>query len=290
MKARRSLIGTALAAVISVALSGCAGGATGVPVDLEELETPAAIVEVTSIGALGDSVTLGINACAEPGRCTASSWATGDDPAVASVALRAGKVSGTFPKVVNKAKDGGTVADALARVDEIITEQPGLVLLLLGGNDVCKGSLDEMTTPEDFRTSYSALLSQLHTGIPKVQILAMSIPDLHRIWEIGHDNGRAVRVWDQSPSCRNLLGDAQVTDAAAEERRDAVARRNAELNAVIQELCTSAVGCVGDGGALFGYEFEPDEISTIDYFHPSVAGEAVIADLAWTAVQKAGTQ
>ncbi len=63
-----------------------------------------------------------------------------------------------------------------------------------------------------------------------------------------------------------------------------------EYNAVIQELCTIDAGCISDGGALFEYQFEPEEISSIDYFHPSVAGEAVIAEIAWTALEKANAQ
>ena len=71
-----------------------------------------------------------------------------------------GEVAGEFPEVVNAAKDGGTVADALARVDDVVAAQPDLVLLLLGGNDVCGGKLDDMTSAEDYRTSYAAILEQ----------------------------------------------------------------------------------------------------------------------------------
>ena len=288
MRIKQTSIALTVAA-IAIGLAGCAAPAAA-PVELDDLETPPAVATVTAIGALGDSISLGVNACAEPGRCLASSWASGDDPAVASVALRVGQVSGEFPEVVNAAKDGGTVADAVARVDEVIAAQPELVVMLLGGNDACDASLDGMTSVENYRTSYSALLTQLRTGIPDVRILAMSVPDLGRLWEIGHVNSAAVDVWDESPSCGNLLGDAAATDAAAVERRDAVLQRIEEYNAVIQELCTIDAGCISDGGALHEYQFEPEEISSIDYFHPSVAGEAVIAEIAWTALEKANAQ
>ncbi|QKJ20286.1 SGNH/GDSL hydrolase family protein [Microbacterium hominis] len=287
---RRALTALTAFAVSAALLIGCAAAAPEPgPVDLSEIPAAPGLSDVTVVGALGDSISLGVNACAEPGHCSAASWATGDDPAVGSVAMRIGEVAGAFPEVVNKAKDGGTVADALARVDEVIAADPGLVLILLGGNDVCDADVSGMTTVDNFRIAYGNLLAKIHEALPDTQILAMSIPDLYRLWEIGHVDATAVGRWDQSPSCRNLLGDAQAIDEESVARRDAVALRTQELNAVIAEVCTAEVSCVSDGGAVYAYEFAPDQISSIDYFHPSVAGEQAIAELAWNALQEAAT-
>ncbi|WP_342001743.1 GDSL-type esterase/lipase family protein [Microbacterium sp. LWH7-1.2] len=268
-------------------LTACAAAPLPEPVDLAELETSPGIGDVTTIGALGDSMTLGVNACAEPGRCMAASWATGDDPAVGSIAMRVGAASGAVPETVNSAKDGGTVADAVARVDEVIAARPQLVVVLLGGNDVCDADVDGMTSVDDFRASYTALLAALSEGLPDARVLALSIPDLYHLWEVGRDDEGTRQIWDSSPSCSNLLGDAAATDAAATERRDAVAARTVELNAVIAEVCAADSACTSDGGAVFDYEFSPAEISAIDHFHPSVAGQQVIAEIAWNALVEA---
>ncbi|WP_431801926.1 SGNH/GDSL hydrolase family protein [Microbacterium sp. bgisy203] len=278
----------ATAIVLAAALGGCTSApAPRSSVDLSGMPSAGAD-DIDVIGVLGDSVSLGVNACGEVGRCGAASWASGDDPSVASVALRVASVTGDAPKVNNRAKDGGTVADALdVRVDEVIGSQPDLVLVLLGGNDVCKGDLDSMTPVDTFRAEYSELVARVHDGAPDARILALSIPDLHRLWEIGHEDPKARDVWNSSPSCRNLLGDANDMSPAAEERRAAVTMRNQELNSVIADVCTSELSCTTDGGALYTYPFERDEISSVDYFHPSALGQKAIAQMAWTALEEA---
>lgn len=40
--------------------------------------------------------------------------------------------------IINKGKSGDTTASALSRVDEVIAEDPGVVIVLLGGNDVLR--------------------------------------------------------------------------------------------------------------------------------------------------------
>ena len=141
--------------------------------------------------------------------------------------MRIGEVAARFPDVVNAAKDGGTVADALARVDDVVAGQPGLVLLLVGGNDLCGASVDDMTSVDDYRTSYSTILSQLSSEIEGVKIVALSVPDLHHLWEVGHDNAAAAQLWDKAPNCKNLLSDAQATDPATRgaTRRGRAAQR-----------------------------------------------------------------
>jgi len=291
MTRRRSRVAVLATLALALVLAGCSGGQPNPdPVDLGDVATPGAVSSVTSVGALGDSVTLGVNACDEPGWCPARSWATGDDPGVGSVALRIGAATGTFPETENAAKDGGTLADGIGNADDVIAADPQLVLLLLGGNDVCSRDMDTMTSVDDFRTGYTTLLTKLSTELPDATLVAMSIPNLYMVWELGHQQDAAVDVWAKSSSCRNLLGDPRATGQEDVERREAVATRNAELNQVISEVCTSDLNCTYDDGALFDYKFAPEEISSIDYFHPSAVGEAVIAEMAWDVVVEAMSQ
>jgi lysophospholipase L1-like esterase len=281
---RRGRVGGAIVALLATALlAGCASGAASAP-DLEALEPPEAAPEVATLAILGDSMSLGVNACDEQGQCAAASWSGGSDPAVGSVAMRLAAASGVVPDVVNAAKDGGDVQDALDRLDEVIEAQPQLVTVLLGGNDACGPTLDDMTPTADYEAGLGALFGRLNVEAPDATILVMSVPDLHRLWEIGHDNQQAVALWNSSPSCKNLLGDADDASPEATARRDAVAARVDEYNAAIVRACAAAQGCIDDGGAVFAYDFSPDEISGIDFFHPSVAGQRAIAEIAWTAL------
>ena len=253
--------------------------------DLTELEPPAAAAEVAALGILGDSMSLGVNACGEQGQCAEVSWSGGSDPAVGSIAMRLAAASGVEPEVVNAAKDGGDVEDALSLVDEVIQAQPQLVTVLLGGNDACAPTLEEMTPAADYEAGLTALFGRLNAEAPDATILVLSIPDLHHLWEIGRANAQAVQAWNSSPSCSNLLGAADDDSAEADARRDAVAARVDEFNAAIVRACAAAQQCIDDGGAVFAYDFSGEEISGIDFFHPSIAGQRAIAAIAWNALE-----
>jgi lysophospholipase L1-like esterase len=281
---RARIARTILAALAVTVLAGCAP--TAAAPDLEELEPPAAARAVETLGIIGDSVSLGVNACAEQGQCAAASWSGGSDPAVGSIAERLAAASGVEPAVVHAAKDGGDVEDALALVDEVVAARPQLVTVLLGGNDACAPTLDEMTAAADYEARLAQLFARLNAEVPGATILALSIPDIHYLWEIGRSNGRAVQAWNSSPSCKNLLGSADDDSAEATARRDAVAARVDEYNAAIERVCAAAERCVGDDGAVYDYRFTTDELSAIDYFHPSLAGQRAIAEIAWGALER----
>jgi lysophospholipase L1-like esterase len=274
---------TILALVAVGILAGCA--ATAAPVELDGLETPSAAPDVATLAILGDSMSLGVNACADQGQCFAASWAGGTDPAVGSIAERLAAASGVEPAVVNAAKDGGDVADALGLVDEVVQADPQLVTVLLGNNDACAPSLDGMTPTTDYEARLTELFGRLNAEAPDATILALSVPNLQHLWEIGHGNARAVQLWNGSASCKNLLGSADDESAEANARRDAVSARVQEYNAAIERVCAVTERCLDDGGAVFAYAFTADEISAIDYFHPSIAGQRAIAQIAWDALE-----
>ncbi|GAA1962240.1 SGNH/GDSL hydrolase family protein [Agromyces allii] len=279
------ILAAALAVLAAVALAACTPSAAAPP-DLTEIAQPTTAPTVATLGILGDSVSLGVNACAEQGQCAQASWSGGSDPAVGSVAARLAAASGTEPDVVNAAKDGGDVEDALGLADEVVAAQPELVTVLLGGNDACAPTLDEMTSTADYEARLGQLLARLNTDLPGATLLVLSVPDLHHLWEIGRGDATAVQAWNSSPSCKNLLGSADDDSAAANERRDAVAERVVEYNAVIEEVCAAAERCIDDDGAVYAYPFTTEEISSIDHFHPSIAGQRVIAEIAWQALEK----
>jgi hypothetical protein len=52
---------------------------------------------------------------------------------------------------------------------------------------------------------------------------------------------------------------------------------------VLGEVCARYAGCRFDGNAVFNFDFARSDVSTRDYFHPSLAGEAKLADVTWRA-------
>jgi hypothetical protein len=69
------------------------------------------------------------------------------------------------------------------------------------------------------------------------------------------------------------------------QRRDAVQTRVNEYNAVLKDVCANTDKCRYDGGAVADYQFVKSDISTRDYFHPSVAGQATLAAVTWSKSQ-----
>ncbi len=271
-------------------LAACSGTPAPPAVPVTEGPAPAAIEGVERMLVLGDSISLGVNACGEQGRCGRAAWATGDDAAVASLATRIGVASGQAPEVDAMAGEGAKIVDLVDNVPDIVSEAPDLITMLIGSNDACAPAIAEMTSVDDFAASAEQLLVPLSTQLPDSVILVMSIPDLEQLWRIGHDDAGAVQAWGSSPACRSLLADPQSTAAADTERRAEVGERVHEFNRVLGDACAALPNCIHDGGAVAGYEFSVDEISSIDHFHPSAAGQQAIAGLAWTALEAGATR
>jgi len=85
-----------------------------------------------------------------------------------------------------------------------------------------------------------------------------------------------------------MLANPGSTAPADEARRQRVRQREIEYNAVLAEVCTLYVQCRFDGNAVFNYPFQPMHVSTRDYFHPSLEGQRVLAEVSWNAGPFAG--
>jgi hypothetical protein len=65
--------------------------------------------------------------------------------------------------------------------------------------------------------------------------------------------------------------------------RQAVRNREAAFNAVLAEECGRYANCRFDGYAAFHYPFSRSQVSKLDYFHPSLSGQAALAEVSWRA-------
>ncbi|TPW98510.1 SGNH/GDSL hydrolase family protein, partial [Schumannella luteola] len=251
--------GAFAAALLAAVLAGCTPAAStpdetpAAPTPTPTEVRPAIIDEVTRIVVLGDSVTLGVNACpAEDRICGSASWATGNAE-VDSLAVRAAAQNPAV-EVQSLARDGARLSTALGNLDHVVGEHAQLAIVFLGANDACAPSLGEMTEPEQFRDELGQLLDALAADTDP-EVLLVEVPDLENVWEQGHGNGRALRVWASTPACRSLLADAEDTGPAAEARRAAVSDRVEAFNTVIEDVCAARPRCTTDGGAVHDHPF-----------------------------------
>ncbi|PWU45848.1 hypothetical protein DLE60_05490 [Micromonospora globispora] len=80
-----------------------------------------------------------------------------------------------------------------------------------------------------------------------------------------------------------MLANATSTSTTDEARRQRVRQRVIDFNNVLQTECAKYANCRFDGFAAYDYKFVASDVSTRDYFHPSVSGQASVARITWNA-------
>ena len=78
-----------------------------------------------------------------------------------------------------------------------------------------------------------------------------------------------------------MLANPESTAQVDVERRARVRQRIVEYNTQLAEVCATFIHCRYDGGAFFDGALSPSDISTIDYFHPSLGGQARLAAVSY---------
>jgi lysophospholipase L1-like esterase len=269
------LIGFVMLSVLALACEGTGNGgptptgkpATGFP---------------SSMAALGDSITIGFGSCFALVACERNSWATGGNTSVDSHYLR---IRASNPKMrghgYNFAVSGALAAGLARQADQAVRVKAGYVTVLIGANDACADRVTGMTPVDTFRDQVDAALAKLNKGLPTARILIVSIPDLYRLWELGHGNPRAVRAWRRGV-CPSLLAGATSTAAADDQRRHQVDDRVDAYDSALVVAC-DAYGprCRWDGGKAHRVRFSLDLLNEIDYFHPDAQGQAKLADVTY---------
>ncbi len=266
-------------AVIATAAALCAVVA---PVAVAD---PAVTGYPSSIASTGDSITRAFNTCSFPFiDCPPNSWSTGTSSTVNSHYRR---VLAANPAVLgrnyNDAKTGGKMVDLQAQVQAAVSQGAEYVTVLMGANDVCTSSEATMTPVDTLRSQLRGALATLTGGLPNTRVYVVSIPDVYHLWQILHTNWSAVLTWTFGGICQSLLANPTSTSAADTARRLRVRQRAIDDNTAIAGVCAEFVHCRYDGGAAFALQFATSDVSTRDYFHPSVSGQAKAASVTWTA-------
>ncbi|MEU5040631.1 SGNH/GDSL hydrolase family protein [Streptomyces griseorubiginosus] len=282
----------AVAAVLTAALVGVAGcdavgGDSAAPTAKAKPSpkpTPAWDSSPASLAAVGDSITRGFDACGVLTDCPDVSWATGGSAQVDSLAVRLLGRAKAAERSWNYAVSGSRMADLSAQMSQAASRAPALVTVMVGANDACRDSTAAMTPVSDFRAGFEDALSVLRRKAPKAQVYVASVPNLKRLWSQGRTNPLGKQVWKLGV-CPSMLADADALDAAATERRDTVQKRVEEYNAVLKQVCAKDTHCRYDGGAVYDYRFGTDQLSHWDWFHPSVNGQARLAEIAYRKVK-----
>ena len=244
---------------------------------------PARVGFPSSIASTGDSITRAFNTCSFPYvDCPSNSWSTGTASWTHYRRILAANpaISG---RTSNHAVTGADMADLSGQVQAAVARRAAYVTILMGANDVCAASEASMTPTATFRAQLEQSLATLSTGLPDARIFISSIPDIYQLFSIYRFNLGAVSVWSAAGICQSMLANPLSNAAADVDRRVRVRQRNVDYNTQLAAACALYVHCRFDGNAGFNTAFVRADVTTRDYFHPSVAGQSKLAGISWSA-------
>ena len=272
-------VGVALVlATLGTATSASATPTSGSP--------PAAVAAVPapplpdSMAAIGDSITQAVDVCCFFGNWPGHSWSTGNVP-LDGIASHYERLRAQNPAIRghrwNNAVSGAQMADAPGQARSTVGQGAEYVTILMGANDLC-GWDGTLTSTATFRTQFTETLDILRTGLPASHVFVASIPNLYQLWSILRTNPVAQVVWQAAGICPSMLN---FFNSPAD--RQAVIDRQAELNQVLESVCATWSNCRFDNCLTYNYAFTRSMVSKLDYFHPSLSGQATLSALTWNA-------
>jgi lysophospholipase L1-like esterase len=237
-----------------------------------------------AMAATGDSITRAYNAGWFPYvDYPAASWSTGSDTRVQSHRLRLQAMSSGTVLAYNDARSGAKMADLAGQMQAAVSQNAQYVTVLMGANDVCTSSEATMTTVATFTEQFDAAMETITTGTPNTVVYVVSIPNIYHLWEIYKESWLARSVWTAARICQSMLANPGSTAQADVDRRARVSKRNQEFNAALEAVCDAYRQCHFDGYAVYETAFTRSDVTTRDYFHPSVSGQAKLAEVTWLA-------
>lgn len=266
----------AAAAVVTILAVATPAGAQTAPPD--------------SMASTGDSVTRAFNTGLLPFTdAPRNSWSTGSRTYVWSHYRRILALNWRIlVRNFNDARSGAKMRDLAGQMTRVNLQQVEYVTVLMGTNDACASSEPAMTPVADFRTQFQKALATVTTGSPHALVYVVSVPDVYRLWLILHGNLGARLVWRLTGFCRSLLANPASTAPEDGARRQRVRRRVIAYNGVLADVCALYAMCRFDRNTVFNHPFQPRHVSTRDYFHPSLEGQRVLAQVTWNAGPLAG--
>jgi lysophospholipase L1-like esterase len=240
-----------------------------------------------SMAAIGDSITRAYDVCCSYGDHPGQSWSTGytSYDGIAShyerIRQRNSAITGHG---YNDAVTGAKMSAAPGQATQAVNQEARYVTILLGANDLCTSSVSTMTSTATFQSQFQQAMATLLAGGQDRYVFVSSIPNLYQLWQVLHTNSLARTVWAAAKICQSMLA-ATNTDT----QRQQVKTREEAFNQILLEECAKYSRCRWDNKAVYSYSFSTSQVSALDFFHPSLSGQAALARVTWAASWWPGT-
>jgi lysophospholipase L1-like esterase len=235
----------------------------------------------STMAAIGDSITRADDVCCSYGDHPGQSWSTGST-SYDGIASHYERIRQLNPAITgrgyNDAVAGAKMAAAPGQATQAVSQGARYVTILLGANDLCTTSPSTMTSPGDFQAQFSQAMATLMAQDPDPYVFVSSIPNLYQLWQVLHTNSLARWVWSNFRICQSMLA-ATNTDT----QRQQVVAREVAFNQILADVCGQYSRCRWDNKAVYNYRFSASQVSTLDFFHPSLSGQAALAQVTWAA-------
>lgn len=230
----------------------------------------------------GDSITRAFDATSSGcflSDCPQYSWSTGTSTAVTSqyqrIVKKNRKISGNGH---NNAVTGAKMGDLDRQLQVAASQSVDYVTVLMGANDLCTSSTSTMTPTATFQSQFQTALTNYFAARPSSKMFVSSIPNIYQLWSVLHANFSAVSTWTLFGICQAMLS----TSNSSADRQAVVAQEAADNN-VLATVCAQFANCRWDGYATYNTAFSASDVSTVDYFHPSIQGQNKLASVTWAA-------
>ena len=232
----------------------------------------------------GDSVTRAYDSTSSGcflSDCPQYSWSTGT-AGTTSVNSHYLRILAANNRIRGNAYDDAKTGAKMGALDGQLTtaasQRVQYATVLMGANDICTSSISTMTPTATFQKQFHAALTDFFAADPNAHVSVNSIPNIYQLWSLEHTNPRAEAEWQWFGICRSMLSSSNT----AADRQTVLAREQADNNA-LATVCNQFANCKWDNLATYNYAFKTSDISTIDYFHPSVSGQNTLAGITWGA-------
>jgi lysophospholipase L1-like esterase len=235
----------------------------------------------SSMAAIGDSITRAYDVCCSYGDHPGQSWSTGytSYDGIASHYERIRQLNPAITgRAYNDAVSGAKMSAAPTQAGQAVSQGARYVTILMGANDLCTSSVSTMTSTTTFRAQFSQAMATLMAQDRKPYVFVSSIPNLYQLWQVLHTNSLARWAWANFHICQSMLAATNT-----ETQRQQVVARERAFNRILAEVCAQYSRCRWDGGAVYNYRFSASQVSTLDFFHPSLSGQAALARVTWAA-------
>jgi lysophospholipase L1-like esterase len=235
----------------------------------------------SSMAAIGDSITRAYDVCCSYGDHPGQSWSTGST-SYDGIASHYERIKQLNPAITghgyNDAVSGAKMAQAPTQAEIAVSQGARYVTILMGANDLCTSSVSTMTSPDDFRAQFSHAMAILMAQNRKPYVFVSSIPNIYQLWQVLHTNSLARWVWANFHICQSMLAASNT-----ETQRQQVVEREEAFNQILADVCGGYARCRWDDGDVYGFAFSASQVSTLDFFHPSLSGQAALARVTWAA-------